>query len=75
MAEPMKGTPEVPPVDVKHAEKIPSDMACTSSETVAEKAAADQWLEKERARRRPRSLQMFEKVRRAGEDFAAGTVY
>lgn len=48
------------------------DMPCTNRETAAEKAAAHEWMEKQRrsasgVRRRKRQLQILEKFRRARE--------
>jgi hypothetical protein len=46
-------------------------MPCTNRETAAEKAAAHEWMEKERARRLPRNLRTLEKLRRAFAEFEA----
>ena len=48
-----------------------NEVSCTNRETAAEKAAAHRWMEKERARRRPRNLWTLEKLKREGEKVAA----
>jgi hypothetical protein len=43
--------------------KAMAGMPCTNRETAAEKAAAHKWMEKERARLRPRNLRTLRKLK------------
>ena len=51
--------------------KALAGMPCTNRETAAEKAAAHEWMEKERRRRMPRFLKTQERIKRAREKEAA----
>lgn len=62
----MKETP-----DLERLTTVFAGMPCTNRETAAEKAAAHEWMEKERARRLPRNLRTLERLRRAFAKFEA----